>query len=674
MKTMRMAMTILLGALAAAGSRATTYTWTPLGAGSANAYNWTNAPYWGGSGYPKLAGDVANLNNDITNILTVSLRANIAVGTLNIGDAACTNGLGQATNNFNTIVQNTGSESYALTLDSGVTNVPAQINCSGSGTPTVYLNAPMALNSDVLISIGGSDTNNRPYLTVGNSAVMTVAMNGHTLTFTNGVFGQNQISLASAMDFTGNGTIVNNALPSIDVASYKTFGGTIVANSGKGGSNTGSFSLTAGGLTNAAEFIINGYLTNGNVQMGGSIHSGNNSGYDNNPGQRWTTKRVTLNGGNLDDGGQAAKSVATNNWTRGLEWTTDNVSNLVVNSGYSYLAIAAPSTTTGTLLNVTTPDRNPGTSLYAFGPTATNKQFVFANAATWSKGAGGATNTQTMSVIPWIAVYFNGGFANPAGFGTYLSSGGVRVLADAEYATNLYLGADFNVSVASVALTNNMTVNALRYSANNASNIGTNRTLTVRSGGVFFSSGGGIIGATTNAGAGTLDFGAAEGIVWACGISSNTIGARITGSGGLTKASTGTLTLTYTNIYSGTTHVGGGTLRVGDGTSSGRLGTGNVTVHSGATLCISSDAAIDDTATVSLYKYGLFNGHVQIDAGRNETVKYLFLGGVGQSAGTYGSSASAATYKNDAYFSGAGVLSVTKSVAQAQVGTVVIVR
>jgi len=667
MKNMRMVTTILLGVLLAAGTRATTYTWTPLGAGSANAYNWTNPAYWGGSGYPKMVGDVANLNNDITNTLAVNLRTNLALSVLNIGDAVCTNGLGQATNNFNMTVQNLSTESYVLTLDSGVTNVPAQINCSGSGWPYVYLNAPMALNSDVQISIGGSDTNNRPYLTVGNSAAMTVAMNGHTLTFTNGVSGQNQISLAAAMDFSGNGTVVNNALTVIDVGSYKTFGGTIVANSGKGPSNTGSFTLTSGGFTNAAEFIINGYLTNGNVQMGGSIHSGNNSGYDNNPGQRWTTKRVTLNGGNLDDGGQAAKSVATNNWTRGLEWTTDNVSNLVVNSGYSYLAIAAPSTTTGTLFNVTTLDRNPGTSLYAFGPTATNKQFVFANAATWSKGAGGATNTQTMSVIPWIAVYFTGGFANPAGFGTYLSSGGVRVLFDAEYTNTLYLGADYNVSVAAVALTNNATVNALRYSANNASNIGTNRILTVRSGGVFFSSGGGIIGATTNAGAGTLDFGTAEGIVWACGISSNTIGARITGSGGLTKASTGTLTLTYTNSYSGT-------LRVGDGTSSGRLGTGNVTVHAGATLCISSDAAIDDTATVSLYKYGLFNGHVQIDAGRNETVKYLYLGGVGQSAGTYGSSASAATYKNDAYFAGAGVLSVTKSVAQAQVGTVVILR
>jgi len=70
----------------------------------------------------------------------------------------------------------------------------------------------------------------------------------------------------------------------------------------------------------------------------------------------------------------------------------------------------------------------------------------------------------------------------------------------------------------------------------------------------------------------------------------------------------------------------------------------------------------------------LCNGHIQIESGRNETVRCLYLGGVGQPAGSYGRSASAATYKNDAYFAGMGVLSVLKTGGLASVSTVVIIR
>jgi autotransporter-associated beta strand protein len=88
-----------------------------------------------------------------------------------------------------------------------------------------------------------------------------------------------------------------------------------------------------------------------------------------------------------------------------------------------------------------------------------------------------------------------------------------------------------------------------------------------------------------------------EGVVWANGVGFNRIGARISGSGGLTKAGTGTLTLTGDNNYTGRTYVSAGTLRVGDGTFPSKLGiSGDVAVANGATLALLSPNAINDEA------------------------------------------------------------------------------
>ncbi|WP_407152103.1 autotransporter outer membrane beta-barrel domain-containing protein [Bradyrhizobium sp. ORS 86] len=70
------------------------------------------------------------------------------------------------------------------------------------------------------------------------------------------------------------------------------------------------------------------------------------------------------------------------------------------------------------------------------------------------------------------------------------------------------------------------------------------------------------------------------------GTNNYTIGGVISGQGGLTKANSGTLTLTANNTYSGPTNVTAGTLVVGDpSTPSASLsGSGAVMVASGATL------------------------------------------------------------------------------------------
>ncbi|HEY0549599.1 MAG TPA: autotransporter-associated beta strand repeat-containing protein [Verrucomicrobiae bacterium] len=139
-------------------------------------------------------------------------------------------------------------------------------------------------------------------------------------------------------------------------------------------------------------------------------------------------------------------------------------------------------------------------------------------------------------------------------------------------------------------------------------------------------------------------------------------------------ANLGTLTLSSNNTYSGGTQLRGGTLTF-NGSSlpspRARLGSGNVTVESanaafaGATAVLSISLncnVIDDNATLSLAggkTPGVADdGCVALLGGINEVVGGLFLAGVPQPYGTYGSSSSSATFKNDEYFAGTGILTV----------------
>ena len=100
------------------------------------------------------------------------------------------------------------------------------------------------------------------------------------------------------------------------------------------------------------------------------------------------------------------------------------------------------------------------------------------------------------------------------------------------------------------------------------------------------------------------------------------------GANGLIKDGTGSMALTGTNTYTGDTTVTGGTLSLGG-------------------------SAIADTN-----KLIVSGGKVDLPTGVTETVGTLFFGAVQQVRGTWGSSQSAALHKDDARFSGTGVLVV----------------
>ena len=148
----------------------------------------------------------------------------------------------------------------------------------------------------------------------------------------------------------------------------------------------------------------------------------------------------------------------------------------------------------------------------------------------------------------------------------------------------------------------------------------------------------------------------------------------ISGSGKLTltapnsNVDLGSLILSGANTYSGGTLINGGILVASN--SSATFGTGNVTIDNSASpssiarLTIQSGVlnAIADTATLTLKGGGnagvADQGYADLGAGVNETVGALVLGGVTKPAGTYGSSSSSATFKDDEYFTGTGIITV----------------
>ena len=155
---------------------------------------------------------------------------------------------------------------------------------------------------------------------------------------------------------------------------------------------------------------------------------------------------------------------------------------------------------------------------------------------------------------------------------------------------------------------------------------------------------------------------------------STTLSGTVSGPGKLTltaiphDANLGVLALNGANTYSGGTVVDGGNLLVSG--AGATLGSGNVTVHSagaalgGSTAKLTIQAgvldAIADTAILSLAGGGTAgvadDGMADLGAGVNESVGYLVLGGVTQVPGTYGSTSSAATFQNDEYFAGTGII------------------
>ena len=130
---------------------------------------------------------------------------------------------------------------------------------------------------------------------------------------------------------------------------------------------------------------------------------------------------------------------------------------------------------------------------------------------------------------------------------------------------------------------------------------------------------------------------------------------QMSGALGLTKIGTGTLTLSNSlSTLTGNITVTNGTLAVAKDNSLGN--STNITVTGAAArLELRASSGISDAATLVLANDG---AKVNLEPGVNEAVGWLYFGDKIQRAGTYGSTLSGASSKDDAHFSGTGILTV----------------
>ncbi len=133
-----------------------------------------------------------------------------------------------------------------------------------------------------------------------------------------------------------------------------------------------------------------------------------------------------------------------------------------------------------------------------------------------------------------------------------------------------------------------------------------------------------------------------------------TYAGTLDGNLNVVKAGNGTLTLAGTNTTYGGYTVNAGTLAVG---TNGTLGVNstNILVSAG-TLALSNSVGIADSATLRIVNGG--GAKVNLAAGVNEAVGYLYFGDKQRPGGTYGAAGSGAGVTDNEHFAGSGILTV----------------
>ncbi|PUE10843.1 hypothetical protein B9Z51_00355 [Limnohabitans sp. T6-5] len=188
-------------------------------------------------------------------------------------------------------------------------------------------------------------------------------------------------------------------------------------------------------------------------------------------------------------------------------------------------------------------------------------------------------------------------------------------------------------------------------------------TTTISAGTLQIGNGGttGTLGtATTVTTNGTLSFKRSDNL---------SVGLKITGTGGLTQAGSGTLTLIDSaalngaNTYSGTTTISAGTLQVGDGGTSGNLGTGSVldngslVFNRSDTLTISGNmggsgtVAQSGTGTTILTGNNSYAGATTVNTGTLQIGNGAALGSLGVGAASVAANANLNFKRSDAAYS-----------------------
>ena len=502
----------------------------------------------------------------LTGINTYTGATSISAGTLSantLADGGVASNIGASTGAATNLVLGT-SATLLYTGTSATSNRDYSLTAGQTSSINVA-------NAATNLTLGGSSIANTGALTKLGTGTLTLAgTNLHTgVTTVSG----GTLALGANNSLTGAVTITGGA--TFDIGSFSDTVGVVTLTNGTLTGTSGVLTGTGatayavsngavnailggtGGLTKSTAGTVT--LTRANTYTGAttasagilSVTSLGDGGTASNIGASTNAAgNLVLGGGILQYSGATAAT------DRNYTLTAGTTSSIDV-AGTAELAIGgASAATTGALtklgdgtLTLTGANANTGTTTLRSG--------------TIQVGNGGATgNLGTGAVVNQGRLLFNRNnvLTSPnavSGFGELIQQGsGTTTLT----AANTYTGAT--------------TINAGTLQLGASNRISDSNTVTVAAGATFnlanFSE---TVGSITGAGNITLGSGT---LTSGGNNSSMTFSGVISGTGGITKAGTGTLTLSGANLHSGLTTVSGGTLVYG---ANDALGTGGITIY-----------------------------------------------------------------------------------------------
>lgn len=568
-------------------------TWAPTSpsSGPSNGTGVTNA--------------IAFLNTGIHYGAGYNSVPNISLGEISIGS----NSSNQFSNGYQAGVSGSGT----LTINSGGINDTVgggggagaitvnnyTVNTGGiGGTDYINLNTVLASNLDI-INLGNQYLN----YGVGN----TMNLSSYTLTLVSTNTFTNAINVAAAISGTGGVTKIGGGVATL--SGSNTYSGNTTVNSGTlvedfNQANPGLLSASTSTLTdfisNTSTLVLGGGTFNvlGKANAAGSAQTGTFTGGSTNINLANVTGLV------LGEG-ITGSNIPSNDYITAINGNTITLAAATSGSGSISETITPVASTVTTKQSFAGLTLNPGGSAIVLNSNGAGGTNLSLGAITRNGGsaldvtfpASGTITTTTTTTSPigdHIVVDGNGtAYGTANGGSTWLTNNSGTLGAFSAYTTGDYTdGLDVDVQNGDGAF--NANVNTLRFNA------GTD-VLTLAGTGVV-QTGGILVTSATSSGTvtgGSIRAGAGKELVFADYGNLNVASGIIDSAGGasiLTKAGSGTLTLSGSNSYTGGTYFSGGVLNVGNG---GALGSTGTLFFNGGTLQYSASNTTDYSSRFS---------------------------------------------------------------------------
>ena len=503
----------------------------------------------------------------------------------------------------------------------------------GSGNIVAYSGYTTYTNNNA-----GVNTNN--YLVTG-SASSTVGVAAQTLKITTTGAGQS-LNLGTQTLTIGNGSGQSAGILFVGSDNYTITAGAIGASGGgnyQAIQNYGTGKLTlAAGLSHHMSFFGTGYTVlaanstaNAGINVGsGTVEFSSNAQI----GSPTGTGGVSIYGGRLV-ANTAGGNISLTNGAGGLSYRT-----VTLGSDNACLDVIGGGTlTVGGVIS--SPDGNGDTPL-TLGSTNSSGKILLGGANTYTgttRLEGGTVsvsqNANLGNTNNWIDFSGNGTLETTASFGSArvvnIRSGKSGTFAPATSTeltlSNVVQGAGaLNVNGAGTVTLNGQAFNTggTTISAGTLKLGASNRVIdtgavTVSGGTLDMGGYSDTVGAVTLS-SGTITNGTLTGSSYT--VEAGTVAAVLAGSGGLTKSGAGTVSLTAANSFTGAVAVNQGVLNLNSSTGGAATAASSVSVASGATLLVSQNNQVNNSAAVTLS-----GGTIQRASGVSEVFGSLAVNG-----------------------------------------------